>query len=178
MLQDSDKASSSVDFVDLLNDQAKVKKKSSAGEELRKVSESREITKDSLFHAMDMTYDSDISGTSSSKNRDVLEQLMKEQREMDFTSKIKLQRDKELKTMKNSTNSFTVFMSLTEKAARLKNKTAVFMQVGRLQRGDVFNIRDSLGADENQNDLILGKASIQFCSGNVQLFTLAEDKTS
>ncbi|XP_063726805.1 uncharacterized protein LOC134854474 isoform X3 [Symsagittifera roscoffensis] len=154
--EDSEPKSSSVDFADLLNDQMKAKKKSSA-EALRKFSESQPITKNSLFQAMDMTYENDLSSASSAerKNQSAIDEIIREQKEMDLESKLQKQREKELKTMKDSTHSFTVFVSLTEKSARFQNKTAVFLQVGRLEEGDVFNIRDSMNTDSNQTDLIL-----------------------
>ena len=148
---DSDSADE-VDFLKIQKEESDLnaQKQNAAGAVNKKLDESA-LVRPGLFDQLDLTF-----GRGSEK-KGMLEEIALVKKVTNLAAKLEAQQEKELEIMKNSTNSFSVYMDLTEKGARLQNKIAVFMEVGRLKEGDIFNLRENMKPVDKQNQTILGK---------------------
>ena len=148
---DSDSADE-VDFLKIQKEEADLnaQKQNGGGAVNKKLDESA-LAKPGFFDQLDLAY-----GTGGEK-KGMLEDIALVKTATNLAPKLEAQQEKELEIMKNSTNSFSVYMDLTEKSARLQNKIAVFMEVGRLKEGDIFNLRENMKHVDKQNQTILGK---------------------
>ena len=134
---DSDSADE-VDFLKVQKEEADLnaQKQNGSGAVNKKLDESA-LVKPGLFDQLDLTF-----GRGGEK-KGMLEEIALVKKATNLAAKLEAQQEKELEIMKKSTNSFSVYMDLTEKSARLQNKIAVLMEVGRLKERDIFNLRET-----------------------------------
>ena len=147
---DSDSADE-VDFLKVQKEEADLNARKRTGRDTpsKKLDESS-LAKPGLFDQFDLTY-----GKGTDKG--LLEDIALIKKDTNLAAKKEAQEEKELEIMKSNTNSFSVYMDLTEKSARIHSKIAVFMEVGRLKEGDIFNLRENMKPVAGQNQTILGK---------------------